>query len=500
MASLHGGSAISYRRAYPGGTVLVVDGYAVVIEELHCIVAAPAEAEEPLRFEVPVASGAGSTWCVLERVLTEHLTLTEELKLDVTCDRRTFAEAPRIAELAKRFYMESAQLSSEGETRRVAPRVPRAPVAKAAAASWPGLSAGGQFWNAGPTAEDGEDLQEDEDSEQDYEDAEDPSAAAAASSSRFRTTPAPYGSARRAGKFTTAPGSFEDLVARGGMPGLLPNGVLPGAPAPPGLAPQFVPAARPAAAAFAAAAAGRPPAAPSGRGRPSAATGHYGQGAWSGGQTAQPNTGDLVQLEMLRVLQQMQRKGGSGGRREDEDSDSEAEGHGKEFRGIRRARERFKRRPGAVTQRYLDKIQAELGIEHESQYWQCRDYSRKVYGSFGKMKGLWRCHFAASECLQHHVEGRDAHTGAFLALLCQCLHQVALDGGDWGSGALLLPSEDPLSRTPFGGDEQALQEVYTYRKAMRDLKTKQLRKDPGEEEHEEPAAPGGGGGRRPRKK
>ena len=53
---------------------------------------------------------------------------------------------------------------------------------------------------------------------------------------------------------------------------------------------------------------------------------------------------------------------------------------------------------------------------------------------------------------------------------------------------MILPTEDPLNRTPFGADERQLSEIYSYRKAIRELKTKSYRTGKGDESDGEQAA------------
>ena len=59
-----------------------------------------------------------------------------------------------------------------------------------------------------------------------------------------------------------------------------------------------------------------------------------------------------------------------------------------------------------------------------------------------------------------------------LVQVLKALHQCAIDGGDWMSGALLVPVADPLRREEFGVTEREMQQVYSHRRAMRDLKTR----------------------------
>ncbi len=116
------------------------------------------------------------------------------------------------------------------------------------------------------------------------------------------------------------------------------------------------------------------------------------------------------------------------------------------------------------------------------------------------MKGMWRCHHYVSIALQHGIEGRPAHCCAFLASLLLGIHQSALDQGDWSTGALLVPTEDPLTRAAFAAGEQEHAELYSCKKAVRDLKVRAMR--PGREGDETVEEAGGEkqSGRRDRKR
>ncbi len=126
----------------------------------------------------------------------------------------------------------------------------------------------------------------------------------------------------------------------------------------------------------------------------------------------------------------------------------------------------------------------------------------KIKATFQRMTGLWRTHFYVSEALQHGIEGRGSHCLAFLAMLLQSLHQTGIDNGDWTTSALLVPCEGPLNKPVFAASEYDLSDLFSYKKAVRELRTKaQERTKNGDEQAEEieGVAPKGGGRGRPKK-
>ena len=75
------------------------------------------------------------------------------------------------------------------------------------------------------------------------------------------------------------------------------------------------------------------------------------------------------------------------------------------------------------------------------------------------------------------ADGEHALALAFACQPSEALHQIALDRGSWDSALLLLPMPDALGDPSFGGEEHELAAVHSHRKALKDLKAKQLNHD-----------------------
>ena len=69
------------------------------------------------------------------------------------------------------------------------------------------------------------------------------------------------------------------------------------------------------------------------------------------------------------------------------------------------------------------------------------------------------------------IDGHTAHGMAMLVQISKSMHQAAINQGSWEIAALLLPTEDPLSRPEFGGDAEEMIRVQSHRRSMRDLRT-----------------------------
>jgi hypothetical protein len=65
------------------------------------------------------------------------------------------------------------------------------------------------------------------------------------------------------------------------------------------------------------------------------------------------------------------------------------------------------------------------------------------------------------------MTGIGSHGPAFAIQLAKCLHQLALDKGDWQNGLLLLPAPDALSAPSLGGEEAELAVIQSYREAFK---------------------------------
>ena len=61
---------------------------------------------------------------------------------------------------------------------------------------------------------------------------------------------------------------------------------------------------------------------------------------------------------------------------------------------------------------------------------------------------------------------------ALLVQLMKTLHQVAVDKGSWEVGSLFLLQPDPLALAEFGGEEKEMEDVYRYRKGVRELRAR----------------------------
>ena len=77
----------------------------------------------------------------------------------------------------------------------------------------------------------------------------------------------------------------------------------------------------------------------------------------------------------------------------------------------------------------------------------------------------------------------------FVACLCMALYQSQADWGHWTNAVLMMPVADPVAGEEWGGTPEMLQGVYSYRRAMQDLKehlTKDLKaaEEPAGGQHE----------------
>ena len=181
------------------------------------------------------------------------------------------------------------------------------------------------------------------------------------------------------------------------------------------------------------------------------------------------DTNSLIQWEIVKAWGKLNRKKES----DSEEDEPRVGGTASGFAGIRKLRRRLRKAPRSVLARYREHVKQKLGVRHAAHRWEYRDYSLKLLPTFGKMKGLWRCHHLMSDILQRlEPEETDQAIGLTVQGF-KALHQVALDGGGWDTALLLLPDEDPLARPAFGGEEAELEAAFRYKKSLRELRAQQ---------------------------
>ena len=195
---------------------------------------------------------------------------------------------------------------------------------------------------------------------------------------------------------------------------------------------------------------------------------------------APPAAGDVNGLVTLAVLQELRKMR----KRESSDSSgSESEdggwggGTGKKsggLKGVSALRRRYRRHPEKLTNAYEKMAKKIIGVTDERQVWAYRDVSKRLLRTFGRMKGLWRCHAGLAEIIQMLMDGDEEHALAFACQMSKALHQVGLDKGSWDTALLMLPTPDALGEPSFGGEEQELAAIQSYRKAIRELKMRQV--------------------------
>jgi hypothetical protein len=144
--------------------------------------------------------------------------------------------------------------------------------------------------------------------------------------------------------------------------------------------------------------------------------------------------------------------------------------------------------------RYEDQICEMLGVVDDRQYSAHRDWSRRLLPKFGRMRGMWRCHFMAAEILQAWRDGSPDRAAALTVQMLKVLHQLAVDGGSWDTAMMLWPAPDPLASDEFGGSELEMRRIHAYRKAVSELR-KKVQSTEQEESEETPGKGSGGGGR-----
>ena len=177
-------------------------------------------------------------------------------------------------------------------------------------------------------------------------------------------------------------------------------------------------------------------------------------------------------MEMLKTLKSMQKKKGS-----DSGSDSDKmEGRsGTSIKNLYKLRNRVRKRPLRIVREYRARIMRELGVLTDREGnarlpWSYHDHSMRQLPRFKHMTGLWRCDYAMGQLLHLLEEGQVHEAAATTVQIRKAILQTALDNGSWNQSHLLLPWDDPILAHQFGGDEEELEAVHNYSRAMQDLR------------------------------
>ena len=177
----------------------------------------------------------------------------------------------------------------------------------------------------------------------------------------------------------------------------------------------------------------------------------------------------------------------------------------RKFRGLRKLRRWMFKHPRQVLRDY-DRACAHLLGATSRTPWTYRDVARKI--SWGKLRSLFRIDSILGDILGAIADKKVGRATVILVQLKKALHQVSLDGGDWRTGALMIPTPDPCGRVDFGGAEAEIEVIAAYKKAHFELQKAQrgaggypsTATGAQDEEQAEAGGEAAPGGRRPKKK
>ena len=188
-------------------------------------------------------------------------------------------------------------------------------------------------------------------------------------------------------------------------------------------------------------------------------------------------------LEMARQLQRLRRRrGGNSGSGSSSSGVGSSSGRGdghsipSKLKAVLRLRARVQKHPMRILTKYRAKCLQRLGIYALPNGMLSAPYthpqtSLHLRSAFGRMTGLWRCHFMLGHILEKLEQGQTEQAAATCVQALKAVHQTALDGGSWNCSTLLLPYEDPLARDLFGGDEDEMMATAAWNRGVRDLQS-----------------------------
>lgn len=198
-------------------------------------------------------------------------------------------------------------------------------------------------------------------------------------------------------------------------------------------------------------------------------------------KTLDPGTlSALAQMELLKELRSKGKKKEHRYRDPDHSPDSSSSdssvvgdvkprGAGKALQAYRQIKKEMKRRPEKHIKRYIRDAEDVLGVSKGIPY-RLTDFTQKL--NWGKQRTLHRVHYALSSILELQLQGKTMQSTLLMTQVLRSIHQCSLDQGDWRTAWLLTHLPDPLLRPRFGGEEQSLEVIGAYIKAMHDLEKK----------------------------
>ena len=202
----------------------------------------------------------------------------------------------------------------------------------------------------------------------------------------------------------------------------------------------------------------------------------HGGGGPGFGQWQDPQV--LLQLEMARQLRMLRRDRRSGssasGSHSSEEGSGGSRGGGGKLKALLYLRRRVRKRPLRIIMKYRERCLRRLGIYQLPNGMLSAAYTHPATSlhlrpTFGRMTGLWRCHYGISQLLELIEHRQMEQAGATAVQLLKAIHQTALDGGSWNSAIHLLPWDDPLQKDLFGGDEQEMMAAAAWNRGIKDL-------------------------------
>jgi hypothetical protein len=168
-------------------------------------------------------------------------------------------------------------------------------------------------------------------------------------------------------------------------------------------------------------------------------------------------------------------------------------GAGKAAHRLLVAKNRVFSEPHRVIGEYVEdsrkRVNAEVGDP-----WQLWGVSANI--RWGRHVGLHRIHHHLSHVVALGLKGQVAESMAYGCVLLRAVHQCSLDNGQWDVANLMVPGEDPCTRSQFATGERDLETILAYQEAMKKLKKKSSKED-GDEDEAAPKQPPHGG---PKKK
>ena len=142
----------------------------------------------------------------------------------------------------------------------------------------------------------------------------------------------------------------------------------------------------------------------------------------SSGTEAPADVSARMSLQMLKMMQKMNKK--LGGKSSTDSEDGERNNGDPDFAWITKMRKKFRARPEVFVREFASRTKSWHGVKDNRQVGRFADNGKRLRPVFGKMAGLHRTLMLFLEVVHPHHDKQPEQASALAMQACKALHQV----------------------------------------------------------------------------